>query len=315
MTSIGAILNTAEPIRHITKEGAIPWGIEGRKYMTEHKAQLKEELAALRRRIAQLETTLQERMGEITTQQQREAALRQSKEAAEAASRTKSEFLATLSHELRSPLGVILGYIPLLLDNTFGHLTDEQTDILHRIDRNAQELFNLITSVLDFSRLEADRLPVKIKEVQLPQFFEDLQDEVRHEQEASQLNFIWCLEEELPLLHTDLGKLKVILKNLIRNAIKFTSTGNVTVTVGGEVNGIIFSVADTGVGIAPEAFALIFEPFHQLETLQGPQQSGTGLGLYIVKRLVSVLGGTVTVESEVGRGSTFRIWIPYKQRI
>ncbi len=286
--------------------------------MTENEAQsilqLKEELVALRRHVAQLETTLQERIVEITAQQQREAALQKSKEDAETASRTKSEFLAVLSHELRSPLGVILGYIPLLLEDTFGNLTDDQANILHRINRHAQELCTLITSVLNLSRLEADRLPLEIQEVQLSQFFEELQDEVRDEQETSQLHFIWRLKEDLFSLHTDPGKLKVILKNLIRNAVKFTPAGNITVAVDGDLNGIIFSVADTGIGIAPEALTLIFEPFQQLESRQDPP-GGTGLGLYIVKRLVSVLGGAVTVESEVGRGSTFRIWIPYKQRV
>ena len=249
---------------------------------------------------------------EISGREQMEEALREAKEAAEAANRAKSEFLASMSHELRTPLGIILGYIDLLLEKTFGSLREEQVDTLRRIDRSARELFDLITAVLDLSRLEAGRLPVEVREVRIPKLLEELQAETQGLRERASLEFVWQVEGELPPTHTDPGKLKVVVKNLIGNAVKFTKAGSITVAAHSHNGGVEISVTDTGIGIPPEALALIFEPFHQVDN--SGQQGGTGLGLYIVKRLLELLGGTVRVESEVGRGSTFRVWVPRELR-
>jgi len=245
---------------------------------------------------------------EISGREQMEEALREAKEAAEAANRAKSEFLASMSHELRTPLGIILGYIDLLLEKTFGSLREEQVDTLRRIDRSARELVDLITAVLDLSRLEAGRLPVEVREVQVPELLEELKAETQGVWERSSLEFVWQVEGALPPIHTDPGKLKVVVKNLIGNAVKFTKAGSITVAAHNHDGGVEISVTDTGVGISQEAIELIFEPFHQVDN--SGQLGGTGLGLHIVKRLLELLGGTVTVESEVGRGSTFRVWVP-----
>ena len=245
---------------------------------------------------------------DITEHKHLEEALRQSKEEAEAANRAKSEFLAATSHELRTPLTVILGYTSLLLEQTFGRLEAEQADPLRRIDRNAQELLDLITAVLDLSRLEAGRLPVEVREVQVPEWLEELKAETQGVWERSSLEFVWQVEGALPPIHTDPGKLKVVVKNLIGNAVKFTKAGSITVAAQGQKGGVEINVTDTGIGIPQEALALIFEPFRQVDS--SGQQRGTGLGLHIVKRLLEMLGGTVTVESEGGRGSTFRVWVP-----
>ena len=247
---------------------------------------------------------------DLSERRRSEDALRHAKEAAEAASRTKSEFLATMSHELRTPLGIILGYTSLLLEDVFGRLQEEQGDTLRRIERNARELLDLITAVLDLSRLEAGRLPVKTTEVEVAQLLEEIRTETLGVQERTHLAFLWRVEGAVPSLWTDAGKLKIVVKNLIGNAAKFTPAGSVTVAAREQQGGIEFCVTDTGVGLPPEVFALIFEPFQQVETAQTPQQGGTGLGLHIVKRLVELLGGRVRVESEVGRGSTFRVWVP-----
>jgi PAS domain S-box-containing protein len=246
-----------------------------------------------------------------TTERTRmEEELRQAKEAAEAATRAKSEFLATMSHELRTPLAVVLGYTELLLEDTFGPLKEEQAASLRHIDRSARELHNLITAVLDLSRLDAGRLPLDWRETQVGAVLQEVQAETHRLQEQMALQFVWEIEEGLPVLYTDPDKLKIVLKNLLDNAVKFTASGSITVAARRHQGGVEIRVTDTGTGIPREALDTIFEPFRQLEHAATRQHGGTGLGLHIVKRLLEVLGGTITVESEVGQGSTFRVWLP-----
>lgn len=249
-------------------------------------------------------------MIDITPEKQAQAELVQAKGAAEAASRAKSEFLATMSHELRTPLGIILGYTDMLLEETKEQLRPEHRRVLERIDHNAQELRELITAVLDLSRLEAGRLPLDVRTTQAAALFTTLRAELQELSGQSSLTFIWDIAENLPPLLTDAGKLTLVLKNLLRNAIKFTPAGSITVTAQEHAQGVEICVTDTGIGIPADALELIFEPFRQVEPAHGDHPGGTGLGLSIVRRLLSALGGGVTVESTVGQGSTFRVWIP-----
>lgn len=229
---------------------------------------------------------------------------------AESANRLKSDFLATMSHELRTPLHIIMGYTDLLLEGEFGGLTCEQQDTVLRIDRSARELFELISATLDVSRLEVGRLPVEVQEVVVRDLFAELKREVKIDREKPQVRVQWRVASNLPVLRTDRAKLKVIVKNLLNNAMKFTETGSVTVKVRPHNGGIEVRVIDTGIGIPAEAREVIFEPFRQLEGYLTRRYEGAGLGLYIVRQFVSLLQGRIDVKSEVGRGSTFQVWLP-----
>lgn len=228
----------------------------------------------------------------------------------EAADRLKSEFVATMSHELRSPLNIIIGYHELLLDGGFGPLPGPQRDPLRRADRSARELLDLINATLDLSRLEAKRITLDLSDVVVADLIDELGGELSDQPDRPQVEIRWYTPPDLPRLRTDRVKLKMVLKNLVENALKFTERGRVELEASGREGGVEFRVTDTGVGIAPEAQAVIFEPFRQVNAGRSPVRGGAGLGLYIVKQLLAVLDGAITLESEVGSGSTFRVWIP-----
>jgi PAS domain S-box-containing protein len=229
----------------------------------------------------------------------------------ERANHIKEDFVSTMSHELRTPLHIILGYTQLLLEETFGPLCAEQGNILARVDKNARELLELIAATLDLSRLQnQQRLPLAVQAVSVAQLWAELEGETRQLPRKPTIQLDWQLPPDLPLLHTDPIKLKMVLKNLLSNALKFTEAGAVTLTAHRQNEGVEFWVRDTGIGIAPEHVAAIFEPFRQMDSSATPRQGGVGLGLYIVRQLVEVLGGQITVESEEGLGSTFRVWVP-----
>jgi len=229
----------------------------------------------------------------------------------ERANRLKSDFVATMSHELRTPLNVIMGYGDLLIEGEFGPLSAEQHDIVRRVDRSAGELLELINATLDVSRLDAGRLTLNGQEVRLQELLPEINVETRELQERKPtVSFEWEIAPDLKPLYTDRTKLKVILKNLIANAAKFTERGSVTVRARGLHDGVELSVADTGIGIAPQARAIIFEPFRQVDSSITRRYGGVGLGLYIARRLVDLLGGRIDLESELERGSIFRVWLP-----
>ena len=228
----------------------------------------------------------------------------------ERANRIKSEFVATMSHELRTPLNAVIGYTDLLLDGAFGELGGEQALLLQRVDKSARDLLDLINATLDLSRLDQQRIPLNIAECDVAVLIQDVTHETLALGENPQINLTCNVPKGLPSLHTDPVKLKMVLKNLLSNAVKFTHEGSVAITTSVLDGGVEFCVSDTGIGIAPEAQALIFEPFRQLDSSDTRRYGGVGLGLHIVRRLLTVLGGTISVESAPGAGSTFRVWVP-----
>ncbi|GBD26722.1 Signal transduction histidine-protein kinase BarA [bacterium HR30] len=232
----------------------------------------------------------------------------------ERASRVKSEFVATMSHELRTPLNVIIGYGSLLLDDAFGPVPSEQRTVLERIQASAQQLLDLISMTLDFSRLEAKQIIVRCDPVDLRALLEQIAEEVQRAWQKPQVQFRLQLgDEELPTLLSDPVKIAVIVKNLATNAIKFTDAGEVSLAARAADGGIKIVVSDTGIGIPSAVLEHIFEPFWQADSSNTREHGGVGLGLYIVQRLVEMLGGTIHVESEVGKGSTFTVWLPLQR--
>ncbi|MBX3025254.1 PAS domain-containing sensor histidine kinase [bacterium] len=227
------------------------------------------------------------------------------------ANRVKSEFVATMSHELRTPLNIILGYTELLRGGSFGDVTAEQREVLARVARSGDELLELITATLDLSRLESGRATLDLAPVDLPALLAAVAGEARELLRDKPAVALRCaLAPDLPRLRTDAAKLKVVVKNLVSNAVKFTERGAVSLGAARRDDGIEVVVADTGIGIAPEALPIIFEAFRQADSSMTRRYGGVGLGLHVVRRLLSMLGGAVSVESAPGAGSTFRVWLP-----
>lgn len=231
---------------------------------------------------------------------------------AQAANRLKSEFIASMSHELRTPLHVIIGYTDLLLCGEYGHLTAQQAEILRVITQYQGDLRDLINTTLDLSRLEAGKLELELSQVDLPDLLQLLDSEMRSRWANPDVRFIWNVAPDLPPLCTDLAKLKSVLKNLIGNAAKFTERGSITIGVHPSHGGVEICVADTGIGIPKDKQDLIFEPFRQVDSSSTRRYGGAGLGLHITRRFVQMMGGQISVESELGRGSTFRVWLPIR---
>jgi PAS domain S-box-containing protein len=228
----------------------------------------------------------------------------------EQANRVRAEFVATVSHELRTPLNIILGYGDLLLTDTFGPLNDEQRSTLERMDRRAHELLDLVNSTLEVSRLERGRVPIDVHASSLAELLAEVEAETRELQEKAGVPVVLDVPQADVALRTDRAKLKVVVKNLIGNALKFTERGCVTVRARQSGERVVIEVADTGIGIAQGDLAVVFQAFRQVRSNTARSHTGVGLGLFIVARFVELLRGNVSVQSTVGTGSTFRVELP-----
>jgi signal transduction histidine kinase/CheY-like chemotaxis protein/CHASE3 domain sensor protein len=287
--------------------------------LEEQSRALRASQAMLENQQAELEQTNSQLSERTEALDQRNAALRRVQRDLEdradelqRASRYKSEFLANMSHELRTPLNSALILAKLLGDNPQGNLNAEQVKFAESIYASGNDLLVLINDILDIAKVEAGKLEVVVEEVALPKLVQGLEDMFRPLAADKQLAFRLDLQPGMPpTLVTDRHRVEQVLKNLLSNALKFTDSGEVSVVVSGTPEGgAAFAVTDSGIGIAPEQQALIFEAFHQADGTTSRRYGGTGLGLSISRDLAQLLGGTITVQSEPGRGSTFTLQLP-----
>lgn len=221
------------------------------------------------------------------------------------ANRVKSEFVSTMSHELRTPLHVILGYTEMLDD-----AVATPDEVVRKVRFAAAELLELIDATLDLNRLESGRDEPEFQRLRVGDLMEELEDELRALPRADGVELTWRVDAGESIVMTDRRKLKIIVKNLITNALKYTGEGRVDVAAARVGDRYEVSVRDTGAGIAADDFGRIFEMFQQVPGAVDQARGGVGLGLYIVRRLADQLGVTVDVESELGRGSRFRVRVP-----
>jgi PAS domain S-box-containing protein len=256
----------------------------------------------LRAAQASLERRVAERTAELAVARDR----------AEGADRTKSAFLATMSHELRTPLNSILGFTGLLLQGMAGPLNAEQAKQLGMVKDSGQHLLALIKDVLDISKIEAGQIEIASAPFDLRESIRKVIETVTPLADKKRLPLITQMSPELGPITSDRGRVEQILLNLLSNAIKFTEQGQIRLTAETAAGTLRISVVDTGAGIEPGDLGKLFQPFRQLDSGLTRQHEGTGLGLAICRRLVERLGGTISVESEVGKGSTFSFTLPLR---
>jgi signal transduction histidine kinase len=240
-------------------------------------------------------------------------ALKQEKEKAEHLARLKSEFLNQVSHELRTPLAVIIGYIECMTDGLYGEIETKHHEILQVVAKQSTHLKNMIDQILIYSRLESNKHAIRIEQIPLSKLIGDLAETFDFLCRQKGIELKLRVAEKLPAIESDAERLKEILSNLLQNAVKYTDKGSISMRVEqlSGTDSILFEISDTGIGIPQHHLNTVFEPFIQVhKTSTGTSRGGIGLGLSIVKKHIEQLKGTITLESEVGNGSTFTFVLP-----
>jgi signal transduction histidine kinase len=229
--------------------------------------------------------------------------------AAQRASHAKSEFLSTVSHELRTPLNVIIGYTTLLLDDVLDPATGR--DALRRVHHQSLQLLDLIQAMLDLNKVEAGGAQITLEDFRIGDLIDSLRGGLPTSWCKGDVHLSWVAPTPEARLRTDRAKVEMIVRNLVHNALKFTEQGSVTVTADalGDPGRVVFTVADTGTGIAADDLASIFDMFRQAHAVPA-RGHGVGLGLYIVKRFTDALGGEIRVDSAPGAGARFTVALP-----
>ncbi len=232
--------------------------------------------------------------------------------AAEAAraNRSKSDFLASVSHELRTPLNIIFGYTDLLLEDAFNN-EREKNDALNRIRTQSGNLLDMIQAMLDINKLEAGGITIESSEFRIGDFLEHLKTAIPASWTKEDVAIHWKVDVADTVMHSDAGKVEIILRNLIHNALKYTDDGEVRISAAAVPGNckVGFTIGDTGQGIPREDLEHIFQMFQQ-SSQAPPRQGGVGLGLFLAKQLTTALGGSIHADSDLGIGSQFTVELP-----
>ena len=296
----------------LSEQGELIWVVTILHDLTE---QLEKErlYERLKQASAELERKVQEATAELAQQNE---LLRRQQIGLEQASALKSQFLANMSHEFRTPLNAILGYTHMLLHGVSGAVSDAQRKSLSRIDSNSRHLLALINDILDITRIEAGRMPLNLASFAIAELIDEVMSELEPIIKRSNLSVSARITGNVPVLKSDRQKVKQIVLNLLSNALKFTPAGSVKIKASydSRLRMITIAVTDTGVGIAMDDQAKVFEDFRQLDSSPTRGYGGTGLGLSICRRLAQMLEGTIELNSEVGAGSTFALRLPARMR-
>jgi len=242
----------------------------------------------------------------------RTAALARAMEQAQAADRIKSAFLATMSHELRTPLNSIIGFTGILLQGLAGPLNEEQQKQMRMVQTSSRHLLALINDVLDISKIEAGQLTLAPAAFDLRAAIEKSVQVVLPMADKKGIAVNLEMAADVAQVTADQRRLEQVLLNLLNNALKFTEKGQVRITCRSDDDHYLLAVADSGIGMQPDEIPKLFQPFHQIDSGLTRKHEGTGLGLSICKKLIVLMGGTIEVESQWGRGSTFTVRIPIK---
>ena len=227
------------------------------------------------------------------------------------ANKHKSEFLANMSHELRTPLNAIIGFSEVLSERMFGEVNDKQAEYLKDIHESGRHLLSLINDILDLSKIEAGRMELELSSFDLPSALSNAMTLIRERAQRHGIQLGLEVDPALGEFSGDERKFKQIMLNLLSNAVKFTPDGGKVDVLAKRANGAVeVAVRDTGIGIAPEDQALVFEEFRQVGRDRLRKVEGTGLGLALTKRFVELHGGAVRLDSTPGQGSTFTVLLP-----
>jgi Amt family ammonium transporter len=239
------------------------------------------------------------------------AELRRANVALEKSNRVKSDLLGVMSHEFRTPLNLIVGYAGMLKEGCLGAISEEQQKALERILTSADDLFALVMNLLQAAGIEANAVQLKREEVGLSKLLTQLKATLRLPSD-SELDLVWDYPADLPVVTTDGEKLKHVLRHLIDNAVKFTPRGQIKVSSRAlpEDKKVEFEISDSGIGIPSEVLPAVFEKFQQLDCSVSRPYPGLGLGLYVAKKFTELLGGELSVNTELGKGSTFTVALP-----